>query len=342
MIDETCSRKTREVRIEFNYNVVFENPPGATRWGSGSGDWNSIDEALSALPPEASWTNPLLIRFSRAACHPTDLNAAGRCVGQASASGPGLVVGFTGGEADPSTGRITVFNAGLGSTPYSRSTSLGLPATEQTLRHEVGHIIASQIPQSEQNLFFTQILPWRDYSWAWITSPAPRYPNWQAERDSLRREIGFTEEAQLDTWLGNLQPNTPVTVGARTYTRDASGTGGTTLFLSSVDPTQLPSSVEFEYARTNHGEYLAELYALAISRPDFLHNALPQAQIEWLKRVVFHTPATREEWAAQLAVRGNVAPTLFTRLVRVFTWEQARPIIDEILYRQSAGKGSAA
>src|SRR5262249_16147365 len=199
--------------------------------------------------------------------------------------------------------------------------------------------VFSQIPQAEQDRFFTQILPWRNYSWAWISSPAPRYPNWQAERDSLRAELGFTE-AQLDTWLAGLRPNTPIVVGSRTYTRDASGGDGSTIFLSSVDATQLPSGVEFEYARTNHGEYLAELYALAVSRPEFLHNVLPQPQIEWLKRVVFRTPATREEWARQLAVR-NVPPDLFLRLLRVFTWDQAEPILNEITSRQSSSGARA-
>src|SRR5262245_7189522 len=131
MINDTCTRKAREIRIEFNYNVVFENPPGATRWGYGAGDWDSIDQSLSALPPEATWTNPLLIRFSRAACHPSDLDATGACVGQPTGAG---TRGFTGGEVT-GPGRITVYNAGLGSSPYTRSRSLGLPATQQTLRH---------------------------------------------------------------------------------------------------------------------------------------------------------------------------------------------------------------
>jgi hypothetical protein len=325
--NQTCTRKARELKIEFHYNVLFENPTGAARWGYGAGDWDSIDRALSVLPPEATWTNPRLITFARAACHPSDLSPSGACVGHSG--------GITGGETDPSTRRITVFNAGLGSAAYSRSVSLGLPATQQTLRHEVGHIVMSQISRAEQDQFFTRILPWTDYSWSWITSPAPRHPNWQAERDSLRTALGF-DEARLDTWLASIQPNTPVTVGARTYTRDAAGSGGTRLFLSAVDATQLPAGIEFEYARTNHGEYLAELYALAVSRPEFLHSILPQPQIEWLKRVVFRTPATADQWARQLAVGGNVPPQLFARLLRVFTWDQAQPILDEIISRQSA------
>jgi hypothetical protein len=330
-ITDDCTRKTQEVRIEFHYNVVFENPQGSTGWGYGSADWASIESALAVLPPEATWTNPRLIRFNRSACHPDDLNASGQCVGR---SAGGLSRSFTGGMAEPSTGAITIFNAGLGTSPFSRSTALRVPATQQTIRHEVGHIIMSQIAQAEQDRFFTQILGWREYSWDWITSPAPRYPNWQAARDALREELGKSE-AELDTFLAGLQPNTPVTIGSRTYSRDDLGPGGRARYLRSVDPSQIPTGVEFEYARTDRGEYLAELYALAVSSPDFLHSALPQAQIDWLKQVVFHTPVTSGDWARQIAVGGDIPPGLLRRLLRVFTWEQAQPIIDEIL-RQAA------
>src|SRR5690606_34953308 len=119
---------------------------------------------------------------------------------------------FIGGEADASTGRIDIFDAGLRNAPYSRSMSLGLPATQQTLRHEVGHIIDTQIPRAEREHFFTDILPWTDYSWAWLNSPAGRPDNWTALRNALRTELGF-DEAQLDAWLGTLQTGAPVTVG---------------------------------------------------------------------------------------------------------------------------------
>jgi hypothetical protein len=147
------------------------------------------------------------------------------------------------------------------------------------------------------------------------------------------------DESHLDAWLAGLQPNTPLTVNTRTYTRDTVGPGGATRYLTSIDATQLPTGVEFEYARTGRGEYLAELYALAVSRPEFLHTALPKAQLVWLKRVVFHTSATPEEWAVRLAVKGDVPPALLGRLQRVFTWQQAQPIVDEILRGQTLPAG---
>jgi len=328
-IGENCTRKTQEVRAEFHYNVVFENPPGASaQWGYGSGDWNSVDLALSALPAEATWANPRLIRFGRSRCHPENLDASGQCAGSPT---PGGGPSFIGGEADASTGQIDIFDAGLGSAPYSRSMSLGLPATQQTLRHEVGHIIDTQIPRAEREHFFTDILPWTDYSWAWLNSPAGRPDNWTALRNALRTELGF-DEAQLDAWLGTLQTGAPVTIGGRRYVR-------TPYFLVSIDASRLPGGIEFEYARSSRAEYIAELYALAVSRPDFLHDALPQDQVAWLKRVVFRTPQTSAGWAAQLAVR-DVPPGLLRRLSKVFTWEQAEPIIDEILASQSRGGGS--
>ncbi|OUL98519.1 hypothetical protein A8M77_31135 [Variovorax sp. JS1663] len=332
-----CARKTQEVRIEFHFNVAFDNTGTSSRWGAGASgeDWDSIEQALSALPPQATWSNPRLVVFGRAACHPEDLNAQGVCAGH---SMPGQGTGFIGGEADSSTGRITVYDRGLGSAPYGRSSNLGLPATQQTLRHEVGHLAEAQVPPAELKTFFEVLLKWQDYAWAWITSPAPRSPNWQAERDSLRAELGL-EEAQLDAWLATLQPNQSVTVGQRTYTRDAAGSGGSTLFLHAIDPSRIPRGVEFSYARTSQGEYFAELYALAVSRPAFLSDALPAPQSEWLRRIVFGTPATANEWASRIAARDDA--TLIERLLRTYTWTQADAVLNEHLGRRRAG-GQAA
>lgn len=336
IVRETCSRKAQEVRVEFRYNVVFDNPPATSpAWGYGDADWPSVEGALSALPESATWANPQLITFARAGCHPQDLNAAGQCVGHGAAGGTGLV----GGETDPGTGRITVYDAGVGAQPYSRSASLRLPATQQTLRHEVGHVIDAQIPRAERERFFRDILPWYDYPWAWISSPPGRPANWQAERDRLRGALGL-DEAGLDRWLAALRPSAPVVARGITYTRDAAGGGGATLFLTAVDASRLPAGREFEYARSSRGEYIAELYALAVSRPDFLYGAIPQAQSEWLKRVVFRTPATADAWARELAVVDAIPPDLMVRLLRTYTWEQARPIIDEILRRQPLPGGA--
>jgi len=56
----------------------------------------------------------------------------------------------------------------------------------------------------------------------------------------------------------------------RTYVR-------TSNFLRSILTANVPAGIEFEYARTNQGEYLA-IVALAVSNPEFLHRTLPRAQ----------------------------------------------------------------
>jgi len=83
--------------------------------------------------------------------------------------------------------------------------------------------------------------------------------------------------------------------GKRTYVR-------TSNFLRSILTANVPAGIEFEYARTNQGEYLAELYALAVSNPEFLHRTLPRAQIQWLKSEVFHSGQALEEVSRQAAV----------------------------------------
>jgi len=323
-IREACTDKMREVRIEFDYNVVFDNPPGAaTRWGVGDGSWDRVEAALAALPASATWGNTRLITFHRAACHPDDLDASGQCSGQ----GSGLLRSFTGAEtnaAGTTNAEITVYDHGLGRAPYSRSASTGLSATDQTLRHEVGHVVDAEIPLAEQQHFFRDIMPWQQFSWAWLNSPAPRYPNWQAERDGLRQLLNFDEPA-LTAWLTTLQPGVAVNAGGWTCMRDARS-----MFLSVVDASRQPRGPEFEYARSGQGEYFAELYAFAVSRPQFLHDALPADQVEWFKRVVFHTPATAAEWATELAARDIAGePRLLARLMRVFTWEQIDQVFND-------------
>jgi hypothetical protein len=325
-LGDTCSRKQEEMRIEFHYNVVFENPAGGLLWGYHPAEWGPIEAALSALPEEATWVNPQLVRFRREECHPDDVDPqTGSC-----RTGFGKRVG---GQADVPTGRITVYQAGLGGQPYSRSARLGIPATVQTLQHEVGHLVVAQIPRADRDHFFEDLVSWHDYAWDWITAnPAP-YDTWQAERDRLRRNLGFTE-TQLDTWLGGLQAGQPVTVGGFTYVRQQ-------YHLGEIRTAALPAGREFEYARESREEYLAELYALAIGAPEFLHDALPADQVEWLKQVVFHTPADLDALAREAAL----PEPLWTRFVlgarRLFTWQQIDTLLNRLTV-SSAGEGEAA
>lgn len=317
-----CTRQRREIGLEFRYNVVFEQSP-ALPWGYGGTEWNILEGALSALPDEATWTNPLLIRFRRQECHPDDVDpATGSCGG-----GPGSRV--TAGEADPTTGRITLFNPGVGQSPFPRSRGLGVSSTEQTLRHEVGHVVMEAIPRAERDRFFRDLLGWIDYSWSWITARDAPYETWRAERESLRTELGLDED-ELDAWLATLQEGVPVQRAGYTYTRGPH-------HLARIRNGSLPAGREFEYARSSRGEYFAELYALALSAPGFLHDALPAEQIEWLKRAVFHTPATREELARQAALNEPLLSRFLAAASRLFTWPQIEAVLTRLAAGEAAG-----
>jgi hypothetical protein len=312
---DVCQRKSREIGLEFQYNVIFENQPGQLQWGYGDADWNSVEGALAALPAEATRDNPIVLRFRRSECHPDDVDpVTGRCVGQAG--------GFTGGQTDVSKGEITVFNAGLGAASYSRSAALGLSSTAQTIRLEIGHVVDPRISQADRDDFFEKIMNWHQYPWAWITVNPPPYPNWRAERTRLLGETGFNDAA-LDAWLAGLALNASIVRGARTFRRESS-------FLNSYETAQMPSGREFEYARTNQGDYFAEIYALALSRPEFLYNALPKAQSAWLKRVVFHTPENITALAMQVALAEPARTEFIVRGSRLFTQEQLDALLAEL------------
>lgn len=73
---------------------------------------------------------------------------------------------------------------------------------------------------------------------------------------------------------------------------------------------------------------MAELYALAVSRPEFLHSVLPTEQIIWLKQQVFHTPI---DLTRQIALApASVQDQFMIRGSRLFTWEQLDALLNEL------------
>jgi hypothetical protein len=320
-LGDKCKRRQRQIEIEFRYNVLFQNSPGGLQWDTAVSSWDSIESALAALPDEATWANPRLLKFHREACHPDDVDpATGSCQGRP--AGP-LQSAFTAGETKRDTGEITIFDAGLGSRPFTRSEKLGVSTTAQTIRHEVGHVIGNDLPQEKKTEFFERVVGWTEYSWAWISLKNPPYDNWKAEKNKVKAELGF-DDAKLDAWLAALQVNAPVTVGPRTYFR-------TNTHLVSIVTANLPSGIEFEYARTSKDEYLAELYALATSAPEFLHRALPRPQVDWLKSEVFHTQQAMEEISKQAAVGEPQLSDFLKRARMLFTPQQMRAALNDVL-----------
>jgi len=330
-LGDICKRRQRQAEIEFRYNVVFENPPGKLQWDASLANWDSIESALAALPDEATWTNPRLLKFHREECHPDDVDPkTGSCAGQPA----GASQSFTSGETKRGTGEITVFNAGLRDQPFTRSQRLGLSAKAQAIRHEVGHVIGDDLPHDKKMEFFQKVIGWIEYPWAWISVKNPPHEDWKVERNKLKTELGF-DDAKLDAWLAGLQTNNPVVVGARTYVRS-------TTHLRSVLTANLPTGVEFEYARTSQDEYLAELYALAASNPEFLYQTLPHAQIEWLKTEVFHTQQALEEISREAAVGEPQLSEFLGRARRLFTPQQLKAALNEVLTKPRARTGTVA
>jgi len=277
-LKDYCETKQRELRIEFYHNIVFQEVPvtagNQTFWANRASDWNSIEEALAAIPDEHLFgraSNLPVVSFRREHTHPS--------------SSPGQ---FVGGETDPGTGLVRIFDAGLGATPYTRSASLGLSATNQTIRHEVGHLVDSMLTKTVMDDFFNNAVNWKEYSWGWVSPHPSPYPTWAAERERLCRDIGFLnrqnscDQDRLTEFLRRVEAAGTITENGRVFSK-------TTSFLEVWPVGNVPTGTEFEYARTSKGDYFAEIYAFALSVPEFLHRSLPQPQIDWLKRNVFNT-----------------------------------------------------
>jgi len=307
--------KMQEIGVEFGHDVILETD----RWGRfGSGfdeELTAMDEALRALPPGHAWGSARPVRFRRANADPS-----GQPVG---------------GETDSSTGTITLYDLGMRSDPFDRSRSLGLPASQQTVRHEVGHLVEHSLSADARRELFGDILDWQRRSWAWITTPS--HDNARAERAALVRESGVAED-RLDAWLGQfrmgaLSRSQAVEANGRVYIR-AEGTGH---FLHSLRRAEVPQGAEFEYALSNQGDYISELYAFALSRPDWLAARISARQLRWWRERVFSMPGDDREVARQLNVPAAAMASFLAGIRTKFTWEQA----DEVLRAASAAVPAA-
>jgi hypothetical protein len=340
-----CQKKEREVWIEFNYNVVFDNAQGQRPWVFDAHEWDDIDTALRAIPDEHLWgRSPSLpvLHFRR------------ESFGPPAASGTGQV----GGETDTTTGLIRIFNAGIGPAPYSRSKNIGVAATDQTLRHEMGHIVDPTIPKKDMDDFFQNIVQWTEHPWDWIKLTTPPYDSWKKERLSVCAELGFItkkeengkqvdacDDTKMDPFITSVAAG-PVTANGRQYTKGTSA-------LVSWPVGNVPSTTEFEYARTSQSDYFAELYALAISAPAFLSASLPAPQIEWLKTNVFHTDTFYQsiiEPYKNPAINANPALLVqYQQLLKsadsLFTQQQLKAVatkLDQLLNQMSVPQSNAA
>jgi hypothetical protein len=302
-----AARKEREVRVQFHHGVIVETDDRGWFGYAGDEDLRHLDMALGGLPEQHVWNAPdRPLRFRRQMLAPGGSSA--------------------GGETDPTTSTITLYSSGMQAAPYTRSAAIGLPGFEQTIRHEIGHTVEHRLTPAARDELFRDVLGWRRYSWHWITTPNAPYPTWREERAALARETGL-EGADLDAWLagftlrtaqGALARSDTLTRGSRSYVRSA--TQGD--HLHSIRTSELPQGEEFDYALTEHNDYLSELYAFALSRPFWLATKISPAQKAWWRRRVFGTPGTDGE-ILRVAGMAPDAQMRFAALVPgLFTWPQ--------------------
>lgn len=331
---EIMSRRQSEAEVSFRYDVVFQRDAGGPEFAIQKIDWREIDAALAAIPDQYLWNRTTgLLRLHRETG----------------------TVPNVGGETK-SASEISVYDPGVGTAPYPRSKGIkNLTATAQTLRHEFGHLVQSyMLPTATRAELFT-LMGWTTYPWAWTyqifqaranptTCPAPNLEN---ERCRVCDDAGFTsggkrDWAGLDQFLVSLG-TTPTPRKARDWTH-AQGAS----FLNAWTAGAVPSGPAWEYAATGQDDYFSELFAFAISDPEFVHAQVPAAQVNWLKERVFDTQ--KEIDAAikdnQLAVQGDAATRFAAQapalVARLFTAQQIRAALAALvsqLLRDSTARG---
>jgi hypothetical protein len=322
-LSKLCLSKKRELFIEFHHNIIFDNVPTVTTssqlipWGYYTSDWDEIEQALAAIPDEHLWgrssTLPI-VHFRRESQH---------------ASGSSI-----GGETDPTAGTITIYNAGVGPTPMGRSVSTGVSRTNQTIRHEVGHLIEASLPTQE---FFHNIIGWHSFPVSFLITNPPANETHRGFQTELCTELMFVDSAgqcdhaRMISFIDGVPLNGSLTSNNRVYTKTNN------LFMS-WPIGSVPTGPEFSYARTSPSDYFAEVYSFSVSNPEFIHNSLPANQIEWLKQNLFHTQLIYDELILpflNLASAGNAAllnryQILLQSAKRKFTRQQLEPISQQL------------
>ncbi len=326
-LNRLCLSKQRELFIEFHYNIIFDNVPTSTAsstlipWGYNPSDWNEIEQALAVIPDEHLWGRLSAlptVHFRRETQH--------------------LSNSSIGGETDPITGSISIYDAGMGSTPIGRSAATGVSATNQTIRHEIGHLVEYSL-SSQLNNFFQNVIGWHYYPVSFLTTNPPANVTQSTFQTELCTELmllsstGQCDHASLMSFIDGVQLNGSVISNNRVYTK----TSG--LFMS-WPVGSVPTGSAFSYARTSPSDYFAEVYSLAVSNPEFIHSSLPTNQIEWLKQNVFQTQLIYDELIlpySNLAASGNDTminsyQILLQSAHGKFTRQQLEPISQQLQF----------
>jgi hypothetical protein len=303
--------KLQEIGVEFGHDVILET----NEWGRFGSDFDEefthLDEALKALPPGQTWGSAKAVHFKRALSDPSNPKV--------------------GGQTDPPTNTITLYDTGMQKAPYDRSRSLSLPGYLQTVRHEVGHLVEHGLSAAANAELFDAILDWKQHSWAWVNMPQSRDPsNARDDRRAVIAESGIPDD-KLDAWLqgfhmGAMERSNAVELNGRVFIR----AGGTGYWLNSIKRSELPTGPEFEYAQSNKGDYIAELYAFALSKPDWLATKISARQLKWWRERAFSMPVDDAEVAKQLGVSEALKPAFLAAVKTKFTWEQADAVLADV------------
>ena len=321
-LDSVTQRRAAEIALEFRHNVILRpgqahtvtkqgndeiaTVSGLNEWGKG--DLIMLGKALEGIPADATWSNPRAVTFERG-----DFDVVG---GQPNRRMAGITAG--------TTPEITMFDSGMQPRDWGRveDPAVRYPASVHTPRHELGHVAAQRLTPAQTEQLFTTIMKWEQYPLAFLADVA-RDPTSPKRRDALQREMGVTDPAAVDRFVASVPPPPASSFhgpqrarGSCTFFRSAG-------FLHSVgSPTELPTGPEFDYCYYNQSDYIADLYALAISRPEWLASRLSQRQIKWFKEVMFHVPVDPAALQRQMNPPAAVAAELVADAATLFTSEQ--------------------
>jgi hypothetical protein len=272
-VEALAARKDKELALEIKYGVNLTNQKGGTdvigkptpRTHWSEEELALVDSGLSRLPKEHV---DLVKQITRAKAHMTqDMASLGTWVENPKVGG----ITFAGGK-------ITMFDAAGDASVAGHESELSHhhpdrapphgPATpfEQTLVHEVGHVVAEKLddPARSDDAYdqFGKAADWRHH---------------QNEEQMVQAMVaaGMTEakaRAEARRVLANPWPHAHVVrQGDRRFNSGHYGEGGWSTDEGAIPD---PGFGSWGYANTTPGEHFAELYSMAVNTPEQLHHAM--------------------------------------------------------------------
>jgi len=205
------------------------------------------------------------------------------------------------------------------------------------LRRPFGMKLATSLPmicrRTRKMEFFEKVVDWIEYPWAWISVPNPPYENWKAQKNKVKAELVSTMRDSTGGWQ-RCSSTCPLPWGRGPTSAPAISCAR---FSRQTCPPGSNSSMRGRTRANIWRSVCAGRFQSRVSTQDAATRPNPMA-----KERVFHSGQALEEVSRQAAVGEPQLSEFLERARMLFTVQQMRDALNEVLTRPRAKTGTVA